>query len=66
MESALTLEKEKNTLSASQVDEPPHAMKLFHCFVQTYIQTPLQFVRKDDDDKEEETAQVERRRKSGL
>lgn len=65
MESALTLEKVKN-LSASQVDEPPHAMKLFHCFVQTYIQTPLRFVRKEDDDKEEETARVERKKKSGL
>lgn len=36
-------------------------MKLFHCFVQTYIQTPLRFVRKDEDDKEEETAQVEKK-----
>lgn len=34
-------------------------MKLFHCFVQTYIQTPLRFVSKDEDDKEEETAQAE-------
>lgn len=41
-------------------------MKLFHCFVQTYIQTPLRFVRKEDDDKEEETAQVEKKSKSGL
>lgn len=41
-------------------------MKLFHCFVQTYIQTPLRFVRKDEDDKEEETAQVEKKSKSGL
>lgn len=42
-------------------------MKLFHCFVQTYIQTPLRFVSKDEDDKEEEeeeeTAQAESKKK---
>lgn len=38
-------------------------MKLFHCFVQTYIQTPLRFVSRDEDDKEEETAQAESKKK---
>lgn len=39
-------------------------MKLFHCFVQTYIQTPLRFVSRDEDDKEEETAQAESKKKN--